>query len=254
MHSPIRPLQHMQKHGLSHKDIKPSNVIYDPIAEKATLVDLDYVSIIDGEYNKFLGTIKYSAPEQVLKNDTSVIADCYSLGLVIGNLIIGEIPFYVDLSERSSFVLDKIKTTFEHELSSFTTIGKQLYNLLKLLLSYDPLLRITVDDAIKYIEDLKSECTIEVQNIILRKANSVLPRDAWGEFGPISLVEKTFVGIITSLSPKTMDDEQEIVATKVENRVFSKNKQNLKITSKFENIHSVYILNHFFLKKSLYEN
>ena len=97
----LKALAYVHKNGLCHKNINPFNIIYNNVEKKATLVNIDYIAIENEESKNFFGTIKYSAPEQILENATSIQADLYSLGLVSSYLIIGHIPFCMDLEKRN---------------------------------------------------------------------------------------------------------------------------------------------------------
>jgi serine/threonine-protein kinase len=82
---------------LMHGDIKPSNVHMSPDGH-ATLLDLGYACRVDeprsiGE-RAVVGTLVYMAPEMLTSALASDIrSDIYSLGVVLYELIAGQLPF-----------------------------------------------------------------------------------------------------------------------------------------------------------------
>lgn len=86
--------------GVIHRDIKPSNII---VTEDGglRLIDFDVAayrgarSTIPGHEDVRIGTLPYSAPEQILDPATATYetADLFSLGVVIYEMLTGRIPF-----------------------------------------------------------------------------------------------------------------------------------------------------------------
>lgn len=197
----LSALQYMDHLGISHKDVKPSNILYDFQQGKATLIDIDY-AVINGEnYRKFLGTIKYSAPEQALDNYISIKSDCYSLGLVICYLIIGRLPFYVDLNKRNCIVKQNLEQSFKSNPAYPCSALEKLYTLIDSLVSYDYNKRITIADAVDSIADIKDIISKSTTDIILRDTQCIDQIEPWSIFPATSLIETTIVGIMTSVSP-----------------------------------------------------
>ncbi|MEM7014753.1 MAG: serine/threonine-protein kinase [Verrucomicrobiota bacterium] len=83
--------------GVIHRDIKPSNILLDDSGEPH-LTDFG-LSKISGSENAFtlsgqiVGTPSYMAPEQAVKGETvSTLADVYSLGAILYQLLTGKPP------------------------------------------------------------------------------------------------------------------------------------------------------------------
>jgi eukaryotic-like serine/threonine-protein kinase len=89
--------------GLVHRDLKPSNVLLvDQEDEKDFVKVLDFglVKDISGHQQDeltqkglFMGSPKYTAPEQVMGADLTSRADIYSLGIVLYEMLTGKPPF-----------------------------------------------------------------------------------------------------------------------------------------------------------------
>jgi serine/threonine protein kinase len=94
-------LQHLHKHGLVHRDVKPANLMLTP-SRRVKLLDLGVARcppVPDPEgrltsRGQFLGTPDYMAPEQCL--DSQAVdgrADVYALGCTLYELLAGQPPF-----------------------------------------------------------------------------------------------------------------------------------------------------------------
>jgi tetratricopeptide (TPR) repeat protein len=99
-------VQHAHQKGVIHRDLKPANIlvtVYDgkPVPKvidfgvaKATGPQLSEQSAW-AEAGSFVGTLGYMSPEQAEPNnpDIDTRADIYSLGVVLYELLTGELPF-----------------------------------------------------------------------------------------------------------------------------------------------------------------
>ena len=82
-----------------HRDIKPANVMYDPDEDKVKITDFGIARITDSSKTKtgtILGTPSYMAPEQLAGKKVDGRADLFSLGVMLFQMLTGELPFTGD--------------------------------------------------------------------------------------------------------------------------------------------------------------
>jgi len=91
-------LDYAHERGLIHRDVKPSNIYFDPESGLVKLVDFGIAAIGDGERGgsetgSIVGTPKYMAPEQIQGRELDGRVDLYALGVVLYRLLDGGTPF-----------------------------------------------------------------------------------------------------------------------------------------------------------------
>ena len=86
--------------GMVHRDLKPANVMFvDREARHAVLTDFGMARLTDEKLTlsgTMLGTPAYMAPEQVLGQTAGPAADQYSLGVMLFELVTGQLPYMAD--------------------------------------------------------------------------------------------------------------------------------------------------------------
>ena len=79
-----------------HRDVKPQNVLIDEEGS-AKVTDFGIARTLDEEGltadGRVLGTTDYVSPEQALGQDVTGQSDLYSLGIVLYEMVTGEVPF-----------------------------------------------------------------------------------------------------------------------------------------------------------------
>lgn len=89
--------------GLVHRDVKPANIMVDDRGD-ATIIDLGISKRVWGSgltrTGAYVGTVGYSAPEQVTDSSTcDARADLFGLGVVLYECLTGRRPFTADTPE-----------------------------------------------------------------------------------------------------------------------------------------------------------
>ncbi len=94
-------LEAIHKANIIHKDINPSNIVYNPQTEQLKIIDFGISTQLDQEFitacspNQIEGTLAYIAPEQTGRMNRSVDyrSDFYSLGITFYELLTNQLPF-----------------------------------------------------------------------------------------------------------------------------------------------------------------
>ena len=87
----------IHKEGLVHRDLKPDNILFDSRSGQPMIADLGIAHTTDGpkmtRHGAQLGTPEYMSPEQVQGTQPEARSDLYACGIVLYELLSGEVPF-----------------------------------------------------------------------------------------------------------------------------------------------------------------
>ncbi|MDF1663165.1 MAG: diguanylate cyclase [Planctomycetota bacterium] len=97
----INALEYMHSHKVIHKDINPSNIVWNPSTQTMKVIDFGISSNLSretmtaGTVSIIEGTLAYVSPEQTgrMNRVLDYRADYYSLGATLYELITGRLPF-----------------------------------------------------------------------------------------------------------------------------------------------------------------
>jgi serine/threonine-protein kinase len=92
-----RALGCAHSHNIVHRDVKPQNVLIDEEGS-AKVTDFGIARSMEEEGltadGRVLGTTDYVSPEQALGHDVNGQSDIYSLGVVLFEMLTGDVPFH----------------------------------------------------------------------------------------------------------------------------------------------------------------
>jgi serine/threonine-protein kinase len=92
-----RALGAAHERGIVHRDVKPQNVLVDEEGS-AKVTDFGIARTLDENGltadGRVLGTTDYVSPEQALGHDVNGQSDIYSLGIVLYEMLTGDVPFH----------------------------------------------------------------------------------------------------------------------------------------------------------------
>uniref|UniRef100_A0AAZ3QAB9 non-specific serine/threonine protein kinase n=1 Tax=Oncorhynchus tshawytscha TaxID=74940 RepID=A0AAZ3QAB9_ONCTS len=96
----VSALLHCHSRGVVHRDLKPENILVQLTNHNVLLLDFGSASVLkEGEYTDVAGTPEYLPPETVLRGEYfAVPATVWSLGILLFQMVWGDVPFYSDAS------------------------------------------------------------------------------------------------------------------------------------------------------------
>lgn len=100
----VESLRQIHSVNIIHKDINPSNIVFNPNTRQVKIIDFGISTVLSRETQLFKnpnvleGTITYISPEQTGRMNRAIDyrSDFYSLGGTFYKLLTGEVPFQGD--------------------------------------------------------------------------------------------------------------------------------------------------------------
>ncbi len=93
-------LEHAHENAVIHRDVKPENIFLHRNKNGTTttkLLDFGIMRLLDRKQShtqgKFIGTLRYASPEQIMGGELGPATDIYSLGIVLYEMLCGRGPF-----------------------------------------------------------------------------------------------------------------------------------------------------------------
>jgi len=145
----VSAVEHMHSRGISHHDIKPENISFDPETQNIKLFDFGLAVGLDLSLPPLTswdaGSPLYMAPEVLLCDEHNpFVADAWSLGILLYELIVGKTPFWQCKTVED---LGKLwATRMSLSIPSEVQCSSKLRILCAKLLSYTPSKRLTIPE------------------------------------------------------------------------------------------------------------
>jgi CHASE2 domain-containing sensor protein/tRNA A-37 threonylcarbamoyl transferase component Bud32 len=101
-------LSYAHSQGVVHRDIKPANIMCDFETDTVKVTDFGIARITDSSKTKtgvILGTPSFMSPEQVAGEKIDGRSDLFSLGVMLFQMLTGELPFQADSLARLMYMI-----------------------------------------------------------------------------------------------------------------------------------------------------
>lgn len=141
-------LEMAHKHSILHRDIKPANILINKLDGDFSikLVDFGVVKLLESDIGfnesgltvvgEVFGTPQYMAPEQLMEESIGPAADIYALGIIVYEMLTGELPFNsLDPKEVYHFKTKKIIPELSRK---YPFVPKSFDVVVKKAIDYDP--------------------------------------------------------------------------------------------------------------------
>ena len=105
-------LNYAHQQNVVHRDIKPANIMLVPKSSTIKITDFGIARITDSSKTKtgmVLGTPSYMSPEQLVGKHVDGRSDIFSLGVMLFQLLTGQLPFKADSMAALMFAITNEK-------------------------------------------------------------------------------------------------------------------------------------------------
>jgi len=144
----LQAVKHLHASNIIHRDIKSENVLLkDKFTDDVRLLDFGLSRMMPRAelLMTSVGTLDYKAPEVCLCRAYGSACDCWSLGVVLFEMLSGELPC-VFTSDES--VVDFAKDGVQFSSKKWAHISESAKDLIRHLLVFEPEKRYSCDEAL----------------------------------------------------------------------------------------------------------
>lgn len=157
-------LEYAHKNNIIHRDIKPDNILIteDNIVK---ITDFGIAKVTDSvtvtNSNKIIGSVHYFSPEQAKGSFVDYRTDIYALGVVMYEMITGQVPFKADLSIAVAMM--HIQEPVIPPKEVLTNMPENINSVILKTLEKEPINRFqTASELINVLTAIKNDLNLEV--------------------------------------------------------------------------------------------
>lgn len=180
------------RNGVIHQDLTPANILFDDdgnayLADFGIAKDLVEEEKGDGERLVF-GSPAYMAPEQITRDPLSPQTDIYSLGIILFQMLTGQIPF--DAPTHTTVIRQQVQAPLPPLQSVRSDLPVDLNMIVMRAAAKQPQLR--YPDALHMVQDFRNT----VQRL---SGKEIAPAEMRGEVTPVGTL------VFDDTMPQTLD-------------------------------------------------
>ncbi len=154
----LRELSEMHAQGVTHRDVKPGNILVDESGDSPVVTITDFgLSLVQAgtantRVDEVVGMPPYMAPEAIAGGVVGPSADMFAAGVVLYEMLAGRPPFTGSLPTA---VLYQTLNSEPPPIEGLQDDDGSLWGFLKQLLDKDPTKRLSADQALAELERIR---------------------------------------------------------------------------------------------------
>jgi serine/threonine-protein kinase len=170
-------LDYAHRHGVIHRDLKPANIHLDPDSDLVKIMDFGIAAIERGAEQRgastVAGTPTHMAPEQLTAHRSDERSDLYSLGVVLFEMLSGQLPF--DATDSDAVIDQVVRHQTRPLKPRDPNTPRELVDLVYRLMAREPESRpVSARQVVEELEEIRSGLhrgllqTVRQQSSLLR--------------------------------------------------------------------------------------